>query len=239
MKTRCIKIISLLLALLMLVSFLTGCSDTGRDILSSFLQEWVQTNFGIDIADNSTTGKFLNGLKLIKLFTQDSTGNPDSDAALGTVKMLKNFKDAEDLMDLGRKSDNATAMDTAINMRPKDWSYRASAATLALKQNNLDKARDEWKKGEDLAYADNNPTAYKRFYTQSINELEAWKESGKLKQANVDQQSFAYGYLTTNYARRYKITNDPKDKEKALYYNELWNITTGLDKNNPPDLGLD
>ena len=236
MKIKSVKIISLLLAILMLVPFLTACSETGRDILTFFVQEWIKSKFGIDIADNSTTGKFIAGLKLIKLFTEDSTGNPDSDAALGTVKMLKNFKDAEGLIDQGRTTDNATAMDMAIKLRPDDWSYRASSCTLALKQNQLDKARDEWKRGEELAYHDNNPTAYKRFYSQSINELEAWKNTGKLDKASDWQQAFTYGTLVSDYVGRYKLTKDPKDKQMGLYYNEQWNHIAGLEKGKPPQI---
>jgi hypothetical protein len=233
MKIKSVKIISLLLAILMLVPFLTACSETGRDILTFFVQEWIKSKFGIDIADNSTTGKFIAGLKLIKLFTEDSTGNPDADAALGTVKMLKNFKDAETLVDQGRNTDNATAIDMAIKLRPDDWSYRVSSSTLAFKKNDLEKGRDAWKKGEDLAYADKNPTAYLRFYSQSINELEAWKNTGQLDTAPLETQLFTYGQLTSAYAGRYSITKDPKDKQMQDYYDAQWSrIDTKI--GNPP-----
>ncbi|MGD1119734.1 MAG: hypothetical protein ABR886_09635 [Dehalococcoidales bacterium] len=233
MKTKT-KIISLVLVLLMLVPVVTGCSEAGRDILTSFIQDWVKTKFGIDLSDNSTWGKAKAGWGLMKLFTEDSTGNPDSDAALGTVKMLKNFKDAEQDMAVGRSSNNATAEDLAIALRPSDWSYRVSRSTLALKQNDVVKGQTEWKKGEDLAYSDQNPVGYQRFYSQSINELEAWKNTGQLDKANWEQQAFAYGTLVSDYVERYKLTKDPKDKQMALYYNEQWTYVTKEGK--PPEL---
>jgi len=236
MKIKSVKIISLLLVLMLLVPVVTGCSEAGRDILTAFVQDWVKTKFGIDLSDNTTWGKAKAGWGLMKLFTEDSTGNPDSDAALGTVKMLKNFKDAEQDMAVGRSSNNATAMDMAIALRPSDWSYHVSRSTLAFKQNDVDKGQAEWKKGEDLAYSDQNPTGYKYFYSQSINELEAWKNTGKLDKASDWQQAFTYGTLVSDYVERYKITKDPKDKQMALYYNEQWNHIAGLEKGKPPEL---
>jgi hypothetical protein len=217
----------------------TGCTDAGKDLLMGFVQEWIYTKFGIDTTDTSWGGKILAGVKLAALFNEDSTGDPDADAALGTVKMIRNFAQAESEMELGRRTDNATAMDKAISLRPGDYSYRASRTTLALKQNDLEKGRDQWKKGEDLAYYDKNPTSPVRFYSQSINELEGWKNTGKLDKASDDQQAFVYGTLISNYAGRYRITKDPKDKQMALYYNEQWNHVAGLEKGKPPELNLD
>jgi hypothetical protein len=234
-----IKIVSLALLVLMMLSVFTGCTPEGKDLLMGFVQEWINTKFGIDTTDNSLIGKLTAGAKLVKLFTEDSTGNPDADAALGTVKMVKNFQQAESAMELGIKTDNATAMDQAIALRPGDWSYRASRCTLALKQNQLEKGRDEWDKGRDLAYNENNTSSSVRFYSQSINELEAWKNTGKLDKTSDYQQAFAYGTLISDYAGRYRITKNPKDKEMALYYNTQWNHVAGLYPGKPPDLDLD
>jgi hypothetical protein len=239
MKIKSVKIIALLLAVLVLATSLTGCTEAGRDLLMGFVQEWFNTKFGIDTTDDSWTGKLISGAKLVKLFNEDSTGNPDSDAALGTVKMVKNFAQAETMMTDARKTDNVTLMGDAIKLRPGDWSYRASYSTALIKNNQVEKGRDEWKKGESLAYADQNPTAYVRFYSQSINELETWKNSGQLDKANEDQQAFAYGTLISDYAGRYKLTKNPKDKEMALYYNTQWNHVAGLTPGKPPDIGLD
>lgn len=236
MKLKHLKIVSLLLALLLLVPVLSGCTESGQDLLKGFLQEWINTKFHIDTTDNSTWGKAKAGWGLMKLFTEDSTGNPDSDAALGTVKMLKNFKVAEDDMTQARKSDNLTLMDQAITLRPSDWSYRVSDSTLAIKQNQLEKSRNEWKTGEDLASSDQNPTALKRFYSQSINELEAWKNTGQVDKVDWEQQAWVYGTLVSDYVERYKITRDAKDKQMALYYNEQWNHVAGLYKGKPPEL---
>jgi hypothetical protein len=238
MKIKSIKIVSLLLAVLVLIVPLTGCSEAGRDLLMGFVQEWMNTKFGIDTTDNSFLGKITAGAKLVKLFNEDSTGNPDADAALGTVKMVKNFAEAETSMDLGRRTDNATAMDQAIKLRPDDYTYHASRSTLALKQNDTEKGQDEFKKGENLAYYDKNPSSYLRFYSQSINELETWKNTGKLDKAPDYTQAFVYGQLVSAYVGRYKITKDPKDKQMAEFYNAQWNHVAGLTPGTPPDIGL-
>jgi hypothetical protein len=238
-KSLTLKIVSLALVLLVALPFFTGCTEEGKDLLMGFVQEWINTKFGIDTTDNSFFGKLKAGGQLIKLFTEDSTGNPDSDAALGTVKMVKNFQTAESDMDLGRKTDNATAMDKAIALRPDDWSYRASRCTLYFKQNEVQKGRDEWNKGESLAYDDHNPNRSVLFYSQSINELETWKNTGKLDKASDDQQAFAYGTLISDYAGRYRITKNPKDREMALYYNTQWNHVAGLYPGKPPAIGLE
>jgi hypothetical protein len=236
MKNKLLRIIIVALIILTVSITATGCTDAGQDLLKGFVQEWINTKFGIDTTDTSFTGKIAAGIKLLALFNEDSTGNPDSDAALGTVKMVKNFKDAEEAMEKGRKNSDANSMDQAIALRPVDWSYRASRCTLALQQNQVEKGRKEWSKGEDLAYGDHNPTAMKRFYSQSINELETWKNSGQLDKANEDQQAFAYGTLVSNYMGRYKLTKDPKDKEMTLYYNAQWNHVAGLEPGKPPEL---
>jgi hypothetical protein len=197
---KTIKIISLFLAAIIIASGLTGCTEASRDLLMGFVQEWINTKFGIDMTDTSTSGRIIAGIKLAALLGRNSTGNQDADAALDTVKMVTTFARADNLMEQGRKSDNATAMDQAIALRPRDWSYRVSRATLALKQNDQDTADDTFKHGEDYAYYDHNENGLVRFYTQYINELEEWKNSGKLDKAPSWTQIYTYSHLSTCYA---------------------------------------
>jgi hypothetical protein len=212
------KVILLFLAAIILVTGLTGCTEASRDLLMGFVQEWINTKFGIDTTDTSTSGRFIAGIKMAALIGKDSTGNADADAALGTVKMVTNFARAESLMENGRKKDDAALMDQAIALRPRDWSYRVSRATLAFKQNDEKTADKAFHEGENYAYYDHNENGLVRFYSQYINELEDWKNSGKLDQAPSWTQVYVYGHLSTSYARRYKITQDPKDKQMADYY---------------------
>jgi hypothetical protein len=218
---RLIKAVALLLSAVILATSLSGCTEAGRDLLMGFVQEWINTKFSIDMTDSSTSGRIIAGIKLAALLGRNSTGNADADAALGTVKMVTNFAQAENLIEQGRKTDNATAMDQAIALRPRDFSYRASRATLALKQNDYKTAEKNFKAGEDYAYYDHNESGMVRFYSQYINELEVWKNTGKLDQAPVWTQIYVYGNLSTCYARRYEYSKDPKDKQMADYYGYL------------------
>jgi len=206
------------MASVILITGLSGCTEASRDLLMGFIQEWINTKFNIDMTDTSTSGRFIAGIKLAALLGRNSTGNADADAALGTVKMVTNFAQAENLMDKGRKTDNATLMDQAIALRPRDWSYRVSRATLAFKQNDEKTADIAFKEGENYAYSDHNENGLVRFYSQYINELEEWKNSGKLDTAPSWTQVYVYGHLCTCYARRYNYTHNPKDKQMADYY---------------------
>jgi len=207
-----------LLAILILMTSLTSCAEEGKELLKGFVQEWINTKFDIDTTDTSAWGRATAGVQIAELLARGSTGNPDADAALGTVKMVINFAQAESLMDQGRKKDDPALMDQAIELRPDDWSYRVSRATLALKDDQLGIQDANLERAGELVRKENNKASALRYYTQQINEVEAYKNSGELDRDRLEVQVEAYAQLYWCYYYRSQITNSPKDKQMADYY---------------------
>lgn len=218
MVIKSVKITSLLLAILILMTSLASCTEGGKELLMGFVQEWINTKFDIDTTDTSLIGRAEAAVRIANLLTQRSTGNPDADAALGTVKMAMNYAQAESLMDQGRKKDDPALMDQAIQLRPDDWSYRVSRATLALKDDQLGIQDANLERAGELVRKENNKASALRYYTQQINEVEAYKNSGELDRDRLEAQAAAYAQLYWSYYYRSQITNSPKDKQMADYY---------------------
>ena len=109
-------------AFLLLVAFgLGACSLDDRQLAQAFIQQWA-----IDHADEIAMRKL--GL---------SDGNSYVDAAVDAADVVMNFQQAEDLMAKGRKNSDPKSMDSAMKLRPRDWTYELSRANLALQLGDM------------------------------------------------------------------------------------------------------
>ena len=196
----------------LLVPGALSCTPSGKELAMAFVEEWMNEH---DINPGTTGGKFNIGLRLLR----GTTGNKESDAALETVAMLTNFVAAEKQMDLGRKTDNAAAMDAAIKMRPQDWSYQQSRATLAMKQGDVNLSIHYSTGARHLAEKDANGSAVRRYYTQTITEDEGLVNGGKFATYTTQVQSQIYYDLAVAYTARSKLPfSDANDTQRAIYY---------------------
>ena len=227
MKNKFGKRICLLMAALILITCLTGCTSAGQDLLQGFVQEWINTKFGIDTTSTNPFIKGWAGLRLVALFNQDSTGNADSDAALSTAKMLKNFAQAENLMAHGRENNDPTLMEQAITLRPTDWSYRTSREMLAVEQGDLSYADYEHQQADTLVSADKNNSAYKRFDTQVINEYEKFGHGSEFDSSSNNVKMEIYYELWGAYSDRFRVTHDPNDNYNAITYHDKYKALGG------------
>lgn len=111
-----------LVALLLLATLALGaCSLDDRQLAQAFIQQWA-----IDHADEIAMRKL--GL---------SDGNSYVDAAVDAADVVMKFQQAEDLMAKGRKNSDPKSMDSAIKLRPRDWTYELSRANLALQLGDM------------------------------------------------------------------------------------------------------
>jgi hypothetical protein len=164
---------------------------------------------------------------LVALFNQDSTGNADSDAALSTTKMLKNFAQAENLMAEGRENNDPALMEQAITLRPTDWSYRTSLEMLSVEQGDLSYADYERQVADNLVSNDNNNSAYQRHDTQVINEYEKFEHGSGFDSSSNDVKREIYYQLWGAYLDRYRVTHDPNDNYNAITYNDKYKALGG------------
>jgi hypothetical protein len=97
-----------------------GCAEGDVAFVRDFLLDWAANN----------PGSTLGGLIGV------GEGN-EVTAALGALSTIDKVNKADALMDDGRKNRDAKKMDEAIELRPKDWTYRTSRAVVALDLGSL------------------------------------------------------------------------------------------------------
>jgi hypothetical protein len=188
-----------------------GCLPGGKELAMAFVEEWMEDN-------NISPTTFVGFANIGRRLASGSTGDPKADAALATANMIRVFLEAESLMDKGRKTDNATAMEGAIKLRPNDWSYLLSRSTLALKQGEEDKGSAVYSIAYNCNLRDENRSASTRFYNQVIIEYEAVVKGTRFPSFKAETQAKVYNDLREAYQWRYDSTKDINDGKMADLY---------------------
>jgi hypothetical protein len=188
-----------------------GCLPGGKELAMAFVEEWMEDN-------NISPTTFVGLANIGRRLASGSTGDPKADAALGTASMIRAFLEAESLMDKGRKTDNATAMEGAIKLRPNDWSYQLSRSTLALKQGEEDKGTAVYSFAYSCMIRDKNRSATTRFYNQAITEYEVVVKGPRFPSFKAETQAKVYDELRQAYEWRYDVTKDINDGKMADLY---------------------
>lgn len=114
--------------LLLATLALGACSAEDRQLAQAFIQQWA-----IDHAGEITMHKL--GL---------SDGNSYVDAAVDAADVVMKFQKAEDLMAKGRRNSDPKSMDSAMRLRPNDWTYELSRSHLALQLGDMDAYWGNW-----------------------------------------------------------------------------------------------
>jgi len=112
--------VSLACVVIAMAVVLAGCEEGDEAFVRDFLLDWAASN----------PGSTLGGLIGV------GDGN-EVTAALGALSTIDKVNKADALMDEGRDKRDTKTMDEAIQLRPKDWTYRTSRAVLDLDQGNL------------------------------------------------------------------------------------------------------
>lgn len=214
MNNKLVKRICLLLAALVIITCLTGCTSAGQSILQAFVQDYIQTKWGVNLEDTSIEGKIAAGIQLGKLAT--GTGNADAQAAFNTSMMLKNYAQAESLMAEGLANRDPNLMDQAIKLRPDDWSYNASRAMLAEEQGDDNAQGFYIMRADHLLKNINNTGAWVGYDTQVINEFGSFVKGSQFASTSNATKTDIYSKLYLCYQERYSVTHDFND-----YYGEI------------------
>jgi len=144
----------LILTVLLSISSVTlvACTPADRDLAWKIFWEW----FG-EKGKSMVTG---------------STGNPEADAALSAAKVLEDIDRADAHIDKAEEDEDVHEAFKAVELRPKDWTYRLRTATLMLKTSYV-----EWEEQFDAAdqIITNNPGQTQQYADEAINQLETVK----------------------------------------------------------------
>jgi hypothetical protein len=193
---------------------ITGCMPGGKELAMAFVEEWMDDN---NINPSTATGIFNIGRRL----ASGSTGDPKADAALETVTMIKDFAQAEKLMDTGRKNRDPQAMDDAIKLRPKDWTYHVSRMTVALEKGDVQTAKAQYGAAGNLVSGEYTKSSL-RYYNQGINELETLRTKGNW--ASNEARAYTYLRLADFYGARSVTTGSQQDTQTSDALLEQYNI---------------
>jgi hypothetical protein len=118
------RIVALLLVAVMAVA---GC-DEDLALAQDFIKQWA-LDHAAEIAKNQM------GLP---------SGDAYVDAAVEAGKPILELKEADEAMATGRAKQDPKAMDAALKLRPKDWSYQLSRASLALQLGDMPTVTKYW-----------------------------------------------------------------------------------------------
>jgi hypothetical protein len=141
-----------LAGLVLLAAFaVSACSTEDKAVAQAFIAQWA-----MDHADEIAMRKL--GL---------SDGNSYVDAAVDAADVVIKFQQAEDLMAKGRKNSDPKSMDSAIKLRPNDWTYELSRANLALQQGDMKTYWGNW----NQVQIDSQGTPWRKVEKQSYSEL--------------------------------------------------------------------
>lgn len=139
--------------------------------------------------------------------TLTGTRDPESEAVIGASMVIMNLHEADKLMEEGRRDEDPTKMDQAIQRRPEDWTYRVSRAALALQQDDLDTYAQQSEAAEAIVEANaidplwhTRRTVSDLEYAESRLRMEGWKSPKQCLQL--------YLALESEYTRLHEATGD-------------------------------
>ena len=209
-----------LLALLLVV-LIFGCSgcwffdSPEADMLNYALEQQKANN-----KDPQTAGGAGN---IIKEQITGTTGDIEADAALGIIKLLEKAKKANAIMEQARKDRSNEGMLAAIDMFPKDWTFRNSKYILSLEKNVVIDA-DRQKMLADQ-YAKIIPGSYEKLLSIRIDEFLGVIRNRENTEVKYGKNiipgmtgSNLYGGLADAYKARYDKYKRPDDLSQMEYY---------------------
>ena len=171
----------------LLVTIVAGCTPEDREIAWDLFVGW--------LGENSTSA-FLG-----------STGDPETDAALNPGKVLQDIKQADEHMEKARENEDVHEAMKAVRLRPKDWTYRLSTATLMLEVSHVE-WEDQFEEADRLAKQNHAQIEY--YASEGIRQLEEVRtEFGdRIRPGHHDFTSYQCETLFEQLAKFYKLRWD-------------------------------
>ncbi len=194
--------------ILIMVLVHTGCTKQDWLDLVDFGRSWAQSN-GILNKEGKPTWSTLGRATL-----GVSTGNDTVDAAIDAGLVVSNFTKAEKLSEAGVKEHDIDKVDQAIQLRPKDYSYRNQKAAMLFFQSDDANAQAEFSQANALSQSMNS-SAYVRNIQSRIDNL---KREYAIFESKYDASDTISDAVFADRTEKYKTT-------LAKSYKELYDLT--------------
>jgi len=199
----------ILLALILAMTLGSGCTSADWADLIDIGKSWAQANNVLD-ADGKPTWSTIGRVGLGM-----TTGDPGVDAVIDAGAVVDNFNKAEKLSEEGRQNHDVTLVDKAINLRPKDYSYRNQKGAMLFFVGDGTAAEEEYDSADDLS-ATVNSAAYVRNLETRVAYLMREKDYFR------DQELVRANKITQE---QENATMDRYFKRMAALYKELYETT--------------
>lgn len=122
------------ISIILLSLSITACDPGDRDFLIEMGKEWA-TEHKVMTEDGG-----INWVTAGEKVLFGTTGDPEADAALDAGLVVHTLETADNLAQEGAESGDMDKIQTAIGMRPGDWSYHEQKGALLLAQGDMDGA---------------------------------------------------------------------------------------------------
>ena len=205
-------------ALLVLLPILTSCESGELQQLIYWAKLWAIVHDVTDEDGNPNFGaatRFTAG----EAFGLGTTGDEEGDAAIDAARVVDKMRRAEDAADKGQealyggsnvKESVLPHFDTAIGLRPGDWSYRNERGIAILESRfpslDIKVARADFDKAAVLARQNKRSDEYLRMLKHR--EQVMAKLVGQRYAERADVNNEIYQEQVRTYDELYKMTND-------------------------------
>jgi len=184
-KLRCGLVLTLLVGTLFGIS---GCNFEDLDY-QQILMDVLQM-YGKEIAAYKIWG---------------TSGDPGVDAVMQARDTINQIGEADALMEEAWEQGDPLVMEQAIEIRPRDWTYRVDAASLYLAQNEIGAAEEHLRAADKVVPDD--PAAKDRHAFQVIQNFEDIKASGDTEgYTSLEQCNKVHDELIHYYDQRWTIS---------------------------------
>lgn len=193
------------IVLVLVALMLAGCGPEGRALLQELAWSWAKEHAG-DVARYTFTGR---------------SNSAEVDAVLGARDAVQNMMNADQLMEEGRKENDLSKMEQAVEKRPGDYTYRASYGAALLRAGQGQEAEDQF------VAADKAAERYGAGHRQQnaiagIDELGAMRAGFEVNGfKNRSQCQAYYDQLAYLYDVRWQGTKQDFFFEQAAHYREM------------------
>jgi len=217
------------LLILLLVASLTACAPGDAQLIESLVDEWAREkgiNPRTENGEVDIVGAIMAGYTVIKHAATGSTGDAETDAALGVLEVVYPIKELDKQTDQGLDNRDVSKIDAAIRSRPKDYHYHNARGVVLLAEGKQADAEDAFANA-DAAFGLSNPKA-SGDYGDQVNARDEMASLGRAIQAEDKNGTSDSGkrLLRERYcaqARWYRDTT-----QSSYYLNRATN-TYGID----------
>jgi hypothetical protein len=151
MRTR--RFIGLVLICLLLSSTLTACLPGDTELLTGLLDEWARQkglNPKNEKGEIDPWGALVTVYNVGRRAATGSTGDKESDAALGVLEVVYPITTLDKQTDQGIDKGDSSKIEDAIKSRPNDYHYRDALGVLLLSKGDETGAKSAFSDSEKV-----------------------------------------------------------------------------------------